>query len=391
MRFRWRCFGVLLAGLLGACGVDRRLGGELNRAQGGVAADSAAAGRVATESFGGITAISRDRTQSGGAGGAHSSVNRSMLEAGGASTATGSVHSGGTANLAGAQALGGAMPRGGTASAGGVFVSMGGVPIGGTTAASSRVITFGGQAGSVACGSGLVLCNSVAQPHCANLDNDPQNCGACGHSCAKDGLCSNGLCRSMACSGTLSLGGPPALLSGENVTAVALEDLNGDKHADLVAVSSGTDSISVSLGLGDGEFATKVEYPTADSPSAVSISDLNADRVADLVVASPSAKALSVLLGQGDGSFGSRVDYPCGKEANAVSVGELNGDGRPDLAITYSTADAPSNSVRVMLGQLGGGWASPVEYTTGDNPRAIAFADLNGDGRSDLVVANQWS
>jgi hypothetical protein len=64
-------------------------------------------------------------------------------------------------------------------------------------------------------------------------------------------------------------------------------------------------------------------------------------------------------------------------------VADLNGDGRPDLV----TANRDSNTVSLLLGQ-GNGTFQAKEHDVGNGPASVAVADLNGDGHPDLVTAN---
>jgi len=67
-----------------------------------------------------------------------------------------------------------------------------------------------------------------------------------------------------------------------------------------------------------------------------------------------------------------------------VAIGDLNGDGRPDLVVANNGA----NTVSVLLGSGGGGFRSRSDFPTGAAPRSVAIADLSGNGTPDLTVAN---
>jgi hypothetical protein len=83
-------------------------------------------------------------------------------------------------------------------------------------------------------------------------------------------------------------------------------------------------------------------------------------------------------------SFSPAVYYPTGGGAHAVAVADFDGDGRSDVA----TADRTGNDVAVLLGNGDGTFQPARIYATGSRPLSVQAADLNGDGRPDLVVAN---
>jgi VCBS repeat protein len=88
----------------------------------------------------------------------------------------------------------------------------------------------------------------------------------------------------------------------------------------------------------------------------------------------------------GAGGF-SAAGSPVGVGVNPISLtaADLNGDGKPDLAI----ANGESNDVSILVGDGAGGFSaagSPV--AAGSYPLSLAAADLNGDGKPDLAIAN---
>ncbi|MCA2572629.1 MAG: VCBS repeat-containing protein, partial [Microcystis sp. M42BS1] len=70
--------------------------------------------------------------------------------------------------------------------------------------------------------------------------------------------------------------------------------------------------------------------------------------------------------------------------ANSVTVGDFNGDGKSDLAV----ANRYGNNVSVLLGTGTGSFATATNFTVGSFPRSVTVGDFNGDGKSDLATAN---
>jgi len=173
--------------------------------------------------------------------------------------------------------------------------------------------------------------------------------------------------------------------------SVVVADLNGDGKPDLIVANS--DAIGVLLGNGDSTFKPAVSYTlgagTSGLQSAV-VADVNGDGKPDVLVAIRSANfgegGAGVLLGNGDGTFQAPAVYDSGgQSAWSIAVGDVNGDKKPDLML----ANADSNSVGVLLGNGDGTFQPPENYDSGGySPRSVAAADINGDGKSDVLVAD---
>jgi hypothetical protein len=85
--------------------------------------------------------------------------------------------------------------------------------------------------------------------------------------------------------------------------------------------------------------------------------------------------------------FSAAVNYAAGKDPRSVAVGDLNGDGKLDLVV----ANQDSRNVSVLLGNGDGTFAPAVNYAVGDTPLFVAIADFNGDGKRDLAASDYAS
>ena len=188
----------------------------------------------------------------------------------------------------------------------------------------------------------------------------------------------------------------PAMVyaSGGSVsTSLAVADLNGDSHPDLVISNTGSTNVSVLLNTGDGRFQSAGAYFLKGLfTHTVAVADVNGDSHPDVAVAisctnnTNCAGLVGVLLGVGDGTFEPAVAYNSGGDsAWSVAIADVNGDGKPDL----QTTNELSNTVGVLLGNGDGSFQAAVTYASGGvSPRLAVTTDVNGDGAPDVVVAN---
>ncbi len=183
----------------------------------------------------------------------------------------------------------------------------------------------------------------------------------------------------------------PPLSVGDGPRSIAAGDLNGDEKLDIVTANLNSHNVSVLLGDGTGSFGPLNNYPVGTHPDSVAISDIDGDHKNDIVVANFSDNTVSILIGNGDGTFVNASNSPLlaveptGTSAlNAVAVADLNHDGKMDIV----TANRDTNKVSILLGIGGGQFSAPKDFTVGASPRFVTMGDINGDGNIDIVTAN---
>jgi alpha-tubulin suppressor-like RCC1 family protein len=182
---------------------------------------------------------------------------------------------------------------------------------------------------------------------------------------------------------------PPRLIEGLQVYEVDLADINGDGKLDLVVDTAFTSGLRTMLGLGGGEFGPPVEVSTGDWPYAeLEVGDVTGDGIPDLV--GHHVSTLHVRAGNGDGTFAPAVAYPLPPYADGglgLALGDFNGDGRTDVAMTNGRNN-PASYVFVLNQTSAGTFGAAVQLPSLDLADPLEAADMNLDGRMDLVTAH---
>ena len=127
--------------------------------------------------------------------------------------------------------------------------------------------------------------------------------------------------------------------SVDNPNSLAIGDLNGDGKPDIVA-AAGPSLIGVFIGNGDGTFTSGKTFGTSGQGQEIgslALADLDGDAHLDLVAMEVNGGGFAILHGNGDATFALplavQVDTADRVRAQALAIGDVNGDGKPDIVI----------------------------------------------------------
>ena len=172
--------------------------------------------------------------------------------------------------------------------------------------------------------------------------------------------------------------------------------IDGDGNPDLV-VGTASDPAGISLFRQDpanpGAFESPVSVASLPGVSAIAVEDLDGDGRLDIAVAANAGILILIQDASGPRIFLPAVAYAAGSQPISIAAGDLNGDGRPDLAVAnYGSPDGSikgSASILLQAPTDPGKFLPATDYATGIRSRSIAIGDLNGDGNADIVVADE--
>ena len=183
-------------------------------------------------------------------------------------------------------------------------------------------------------------------------------------------------------------GSPVAFQDGPS--NILLADMNNDRKPDLIIASARARSITILEGKGNGQFGVALSTTTiAEVPNEMALGDVNADGKLDVAVASHDSYGVVLLTGDGKGGLTKSPTSPIvmrlGEHAHThgLAVIDINRDNKPDLI----TCNATDNDISLAFGDGRGNFTrAPQSYPVGPSPYPFGVGDVNNDGWPDIVA-----
>jgi hypothetical protein len=178
---------------------------------------------------------------------------------------------------------------------------------------------------------------------------------------------------------------------------LATVDFDGDGKIDIVNGYSNDSLMEVRIGDGAGNFTYAGVLPSAASPSSIALSDLSGDGRKDVVSTNYDAGTFTVTLAAMSG-YNPGVNYYSGHFVNNsskpidVAIADFNNDGKKDIIV----ANSQEGTITLFRGNGDGSFVTTPAYFLLPNqyassPRSLVVADIDLDGRSDVVTADSTS
>jgi len=182
---------------------------------------------------------------------------------------------------------------------------------------------------------------------------------------------------------------PISYMAGNGADHLEVADLNHDGRTDVVTADYSDNTISVYLQKADGTLARRVIYSTGIAPNAIAIGDVNNDGWIDIAVSHGTSATIGVFTQKSNGTLNAMTAYASMVAGNDdIAIGDVNNDGRNDVVKMNGQGDA-NPDLMVYLQAGNGTLNAPVNYTLGCNclSHGIDIGDVTSDGKNDVIIS----
>ena len=188
--------------------------------------------------------------------------------------------------------------------------------------------------------------------------------------------------------GSGGLAAPQGIPNSRAASLLTAADFNGDGLADLAALEIGGSDFQIYLNnnAGSSYLRRSSALPNGQYGYGMVSADFDCDGHADLAMGTTGNNRIAVYFGDGQGRFAASSSVATAAEPRELVAGDLDGDGNPDIGFFDQYGDVyvlPGRGTRDFV-------ATPQRITGPQATASLQLADVNKDGKADLVLVHQY-
>lgn len=174
--------------------------------------------------------------------------------------------------------------------------------------------------------------------------------------------------------------------------SIAACDLDKDGRIDLISTVFASDQLNILRNTTQDKvisFAAATTVGNVVNPISVQAADIDGDGLPDLIVTNPTLSVVYVIKNlstSGNLDFDSSQSFATGAGCRKLATGDIDGDGKTDIVVANTSA----STVSVLRNTSSGGaitFSPKVDFATTSDPEGVAVGDLDGDGKPEIAVA----
>lgn len=173
------------------------------------------------------------------------------------------------------------------------------------------------------------------------------------------------------------------LPSSNGPRGIVAADFSGDGLTDLAVSAENGTQVTVFTNLGAGAFGPGVGYSAGAEPIDLAVLDFDGDNDADIAAVAQDSNAVFLLRNNGSGVFSAAGSIAVGDRPIVITAGDVDGQAGPDLVV----GNRNTNSLSLLRSNGAGGFLPAATIAVGDRPFGLAIGDYDADGHNDIFVA----
>ncbi len=175
----------------------------------------------------------------------------------------------------------------------------------------------------------------------------------------------------------------PMLFPEISISDAKATDLNGDGITDILLLSWLTNQLDVFYGIGRGIFSEQTAIDLPSEPLELAITPVTKQRTIQIAVTFPEKNQIGIYKGDATGDFDPVEMINCLGSPGGIKFAHLNDDPFIDLVTSAE------EGILVSLGMAATRWGALTTFSAGRTIASWALADLDSDGKIDLVLADR--